>query len=109
MKIRYNLETLDEGDKEGIQYITGLTHPEILDLLGNNIIQLSLFSKDIAEVEHEGERYVLSVNAALQEQELSYLKTIRGIVDDEISEVKASWEKRRRMNIENIEKTQQRA
>ena len=104
MKIRYNLETLDEGDKEGIQYITGLTHPEILDLLGNNIIQLSLFSKDIAEVEHEGERYVLSVNAALQEQELSYLKTIRGIVDDEISEVKASWEKRRRMNIENIEK-----
>lgn len=104
MKIRYNLETLGEADKDGIQYITGLTHPEILDLLGNNILQLSLFSKDIAEVEHEGERYVLSVNATLQEKELSYLKTVRGIVDDEISEVKASWEKRRRMNIENAEK-----
>ena len=104
MKIRYNLETLDQADKEGIQYITGLTHPEILDLLGNNILQLNLFSKDIAEVEHEGERYVLSVNAALQEKELSYLKTLRGIVDEEISEVKASWEKRRRVNIENTEK-----
>jgi transposase len=104
MKIRYNLETLDGADKDGIQYITGLTHPEIIDLLGNNILQLNLFSKDIAEVEHEGERYVLSVNAALQEKELSYLKTLRGIVDDEISDVKASWEKRRRMNIENAEK-----
>ena len=104
MKIRYNLETLDEADKEGIQYITGLTHPEILDLLDKNIIQLSLFSKDIAEVEHEGERYVLSVNAALQEQELNYLKTIRSVVDNEISEVKLSWEKRRDMNIKNVEK-----
>ncbi|MDY6800796.1 MAG: IS1634 family transposase [Bacteroidota bacterium] len=104
MKIRYNLEGLDEADKQGVHYITGLTNQEIKNLLDNDIIQLKLFSNELAEVEYEGERYVLSVNAALQEQELAYLKTIRGIADDEISEVKASWEKRHRQNTENIQK-----
>ena len=106
MKIRYNLEGLDEADKKGIHYITGLTSQEIRKLLDNGIIQLRLFSNDLAEVEYEGERYVLSVNAELQEKELAYLKTVRGIVDDEITGVKASWEKRRMQNIENAKKLQ---
>ena len=104
MKIRYNLKEMEDADREGIHYITGLTHSEIENLLENNIIQLKLFSKDLAEIEHEGERYILSVNADLQEKDLTYLKTVRGIVDDEITEVKASWEKRHRKNIENAEK-----
>lgn len=106
MKIRYNLEDLDEADRKGIHYITGLTQQEIEDLLKKDVIQLKLFSNDLAEVEYEGERYVLSVNAELQEEGLAYLKTIRGIVDDEISEIKASWEKRQRQNIENSKKIQ---
>jgi len=104
MKIRYNLQEMDEADREGVHYITGLTHQEIEELLENDIIQLNMFSKDLAEIAYEGERYILSVNAALQEQELLYLKTLRGIVDDETSEVKASWERRCRKNGENIEK-----
>ncbi|MCA1760647.1 MAG: IS1634 family transposase, partial [Bacteroidales bacterium] len=104
MKIRYNLEGLDEAGKQGVHYITGLTNQEIRNLLDNDIIQLRLFSNELAEVEYQGERYVLSVNAALQEQELTYLKTMRGIADDEIAEVKASWEKRHRKNTENIQK-----
>ncbi len=104
MKIRYNLEGLDEADRQEVHYITGLTNCEIRNLLDNDIIQLKLFSNELAEVEYEGERYVLFVNAALQEQELTYLKTMRGIADDEISEVKASWEKRHRQNTENIQK-----
>jgi len=104
MKIRYNLEELDEAGKQGVRYITGLTNQEIKSLLDDNIIQLKLFSNDLAEVEYQGERYVLSVNGALQEQELTYLKTMRGIADDEIAEVKASWEKRHRQNTENIRK-----
>lgn len=106
MKIRYNLEELNEADKKGINYITGLTIKEIENLLDNNVIQLKLFSNNLADVEYEGERYVLSVNADLQEKELAYLKTIRAIVDDEISEVKASWEKRYNQNIENAKKLQ---
>lgn len=106
MKIRYNLEEMNEADRKGIHYITGLTGQEIESLLNKGVIQLKLFSNDLAEVEYEGERYVLSVNADLQEKGLAYLKTIRGIVDDEMSEVKASWEKRRRQNTENIRKLQ---
>ena len=104
MKIRYNLQEMEEADREGIDYITGLTHSEIENLLENNIIQLNLFSKDLAEVEYNGERYILSVNAELQKKDLAYLKTVRGIVDDEIADIKASWEKRHKKNIENAEK-----
>jgi transposase len=104
MKIRYNLEELNEADRKGIHYITGLTVQEIDNLLDQNVIQLKLFSNDLAEVEYQGERYVLSVNKELQENGLTYLKIIRGFVDDEISEAKASWEKRRRQNMENVEK-----
>ena len=106
MKIRYNLEGLKDADSNGIHYITGLTNQEIESLIDQDVIQLKLFSNDLAEIEHKGERYVLSVNAALQEEGLAYLKNIRAIVDDEISEVKASWEKRRRQNMENIKKLQ---
>lgn len=106
MKIRYNLEELNEADRKGIHYITGLTGQEIESLLSNGVIQLKLFSNNLAEVEYEGERFVLSVNAELQEKGLTYLKTIRGIIDEEMSEVKASWEKRRRQNIENAIKLQ---
>lgn len=106
MKIRYNLEEVKNAEKEGVNYITGLTHQEIKSLMEENIIQLKLFSNEIAEVEHEGVRYVLSVNAGLEERELEYLKTVRAIVDEEISEVKAAWEKRHRKNIENAKKLQ---
>ncbi len=101
MKIRYNLEQLDEAKKEGIDYITGLTHSEIRSLIDQKIIQLSLFTKELAEVEHEGQRYILSVNEILKEQELEYLKNIRAIADDEVSDIKASWEKRKIKNEDN--------
>jgi len=104
MKIRYNLKEVEEAEKQGINYITGLTHSEIKSLMENNIIQLKLFSNELAEVEHEGVRYILSINADLQKKEMEYLKTIRAFVDDEVSEVKAAWEKRRNQNIENKEK-----
>lgn len=104
MKIRYNLEAMDQADREGIHYITGLEHAEITQLIENGILQLDMFSKDIAEVEYQGDRYVLSVNADLQRRELDYLKAARAWVDDEIAIVRASWEERRKNNIENIEK-----
>jgi len=104
MKIRYNLEGLSGAEKEGIQYITGLTHREIESLIENGIIQLKLFSNDLADIEYDGDRYILSVNADLQEKELTYLKTVTGIVNDEIAEVKASWENRHAQNIGNAKK-----
>jgi transposase len=46
----------------------------------------------------------LSVNPDLQEKDLHYLKTARSICEEEIAEIKASWEKRHNKNIENINK-----
>jgi transposase len=104
MKIRYNLEAMDQADREGINYITGLEHAEIAQLIENGILQLDMFSKDIAEIEHQGERYVLSVNADLQSRGLDFLKASRACVDDEIAAVQASWEERHSKNVDNIEK-----
>ena len=104
MKIRYNLDELKEAEKEGIQYITGLTHLEIDDLLQRNVIQLSLFGKDLAEIEHEGIRYVLSLNPELRDEETVYLKKLKSRVDIELLEIRSSWEKRRLKNLENIVK-----
>ncbi|HDO27950.1 MAG TPA: IS1634 family transposase [Bacteroidetes bacterium] len=104
MKIRYNLQEMDEADREGVHYITGLTHLEIESLLKTDIIQLSLFSKDLAEIEHEGTRYILSVNPDLQGKDLDYLKSVHAIVEEEIMGVKASWENRRNKNIENVKR-----
>lgn len=52
--------------------IIGFTNQEIRSLLDENIIQLKLFSNELAEVEYQGERYMLSVNAELHEQEWSF-------------------------------------
>ena len=104
MKIRYNLEEMSEMEKKGVNYITGLTHVEIEELVKDDIIQLNLFSKDLVEIEHEETRYILSVNPILQEKDLNYLKTIHAIVEEEIMEIKASWEKRNNKNIANAER-----
>jgi transposase len=101
MKIRYNLDQMDEAQKQGVDYITGLTHAEIESLLENKILQLKLFSKEIAEVEHDGQRYILSINETLQRQELDYIKTKHSIVEEELTEVKAAWEKRKAKNDTN--------
>ena len=103
MKIRYNLGTMNEADKEGVHYITGLTHAEIRDLLKKDVLQLNLFSKDIAEVEHEGRKIYTFSKSSTSGKRTELFKTIRALVDDEISDVKAAWENVVK-NIENAEK-----
>ena len=55
-----------DGDKElPVDYITALRHGETADLIDDvdHPVQLGLFDKDnLAEVEHEGKRYVLCFN-----------------------------------------------
>ena len=60
MRIRMNLEDMGEEQRQGIYYISALTKPEILALVENDTIQLSLFAKDLVEVESQGVRYVLT-------------------------------------------------
>jgi len=104
MKIRYNLDQLEEAEREGIQYITGLEHSEIETLIKNDIIQLSLFSKDLAEINHDGQRYILSINPDLQIRELYFLRNRKSELEKLIGEIQSSWKKRHTINLANIEK-----
>lgn len=66
MRIRFNLEQMKDEEKEGITYISGLTLSEIRSLEKKEVLQLSLFDKDLVEIEHDGKRLVLCTNPILQ-------------------------------------------
>jgi len=104
MKVKYNLDGLKEAEKEGVDYITGLTHMEIDELVRSNVIQLSLFGKELAEIEHGGIRYILSVNPELRDEETAYLNNLRSRVEKGLSAIQSSWEKRHLKNLENMAK-----
>ena len=104
MKVKYNLDGLKEAEKEGVDYITGLTHTEIDELVRSNVIQLSLFGKELAEIEHGGIRYILSVNPELRDEETAYLNNLKSRVEIGLSAINSSWEKRHLKNLENLAK-----
>ncbi len=43
MRIRLNIEELDEEEKQGVYYISALSNSEIIALLKDEIIQLIFF------------------------------------------------------------------
>ena len=51
MRIRLNLEELNDDDKDKISYISALSNSEIRRLINDNIIQLELFSKELVEIQ----------------------------------------------------------
>lgn len=104
MKIRYNLEQMTDQDKEGIDYITGLERAEVDQLIKNKVIQLSLFSKELAEVIHPEGRYILSENPQLKEKGQKFLNDMHLISDLELLQIKESWQKRRDQNPDNIQR-----
>lgn len=104
MKIKYNLDSMEDDEKTGIDYITGLERSEIEQLINDDVIQLSLFRKELAEIIHPQGRYVLSVNPKLAERDQKFLLNKQIDSDLELSEIKQSWEKRKNQNLENIQK-----
>ena len=106
MHIEYNLEKNPDLAEKEIQFITGLTHAQIQTLIKNNVLQLSLFSTDLAEVTVDGKRYLLSVNPDLQWKEQAFLDYSRERCDALVEDVRASWAKRCAKNEENSQKKQ---
>lgn len=104
MHIMYHIENEEILSKENIGFITGLTRCQIESLMEQGHIQLSLFSKDLAEVEFDEKRYVLSVNPDLEQKELQWLDFHKEMCDSRIEDIKASWLKRNLLNAENIKK-----
>ena len=102
--ITCHLENDPELADEDIHFITGLTHAQIQTLIADGTLQLSLFSSELAEVVHEGKRYILSVNPDLEWNERSFLDSRRQRCDALIENVRKAWTKRCAQNEENIQK-----
>jgi len=107
MQIMYNLENDADLSDEQIDFITGLTHTQIDELIAAGHIQLNLFDHELAEVTVEGMRYILSVNPELEAQELLYLTNKRRRTDTLLEDIRKSYEKRRDKNEENRLKQQE--
>lgn len=101
MRIRYNLDKFDETEKDGIGYITALSIEEIRSLIKEEIIQLSLFSKDLAEIENEGERYVLCTNPELEIEQSQTRFELKSKFEDLLEDIMLSYENRLRKNLNN--------
>ena len=104
MRIRYNLEQMNEHEKEGLGYITALSIDEIRCLLNEDVIQLSLFGKELAEIENSGERYILCNNPELEREKSEKRASLRTRFEDELNEIQLSYKKRQFKNIENVKK-----
>ena len=60
---------IEEIKEEGFHYITAITKPQIEKLLSEKVLQMSLFDKELAEVETDEElRYVLRRNPIRAEE-----------------------------------------
>jgi transposase len=106
MQIMYHLEN-DENLKESdINFITGLTRTGIDNLLKKDIIQLNLFSKELAEVTEGNKRYILSVNPELEASGKLYHKHQKDHTDELLKLINTSWKNRKFKNMENELKIQ---
>ena len=101
MQIMYHMEEDEDIKDSGIGFITGLTRKGIEEMMGRGVIQLSMFSKELAEVTDSDKRYILSVNPDLEASEHLYLKHKKEQVDSLLERISTSWKNRRYKNMEN--------
>lgn len=101
MKIRYNLEQIDENEKQGIQFITALSIDEIRCLINQDSIQISLFSKDLVEIEDQDLRYVLCTNPDLEKEQSETRFALKAKFEDNLHEILLSYNNRKQKNENN--------
>jgi len=104
MRIRLNLEELDDDQKQGVSYISALSSSEIRALIKDGVIQLELFSKELVEVKDGGTRYILCNNPILEQEKNNIRESLKKCFDEDIIELKQAWDKRRKKNTDNQEK-----
>ena len=101
MRIRYNLEQMETEESLGIKYITALSIEEIRCLIREDIIQLSLFSKDLVEIENDGVRYVLCTNPDLEREHSQIRAGLKLKFEEKLHEIKLSYDARQHKNNQN--------
>ena len=104
MRIRLNLEELNDDDKDKISYISALSNSEIRRLINDNIIQLELFSKELVEIQDGNIRYILCTNLVLEKEKNTTRDSLKNRFEQGIMEIKKSWDKRNEQNINNQKK-----
>ena len=109
MRIRYNLEQMNEEEKAGIGYITAMNIEEIRCLIKQEVLQLNMFSKDLAEIEDKeaGERYVLCNNPKLEKEHAYKRDSLRNKFEEELNLIQLSYQNRQNKNKTNKEKLAQ--
>jgi len=98
MRIRYNLEQMNAEDRQGVEYITALSIEEIRCLINEDAIQLDLFSKDLAEIEGDGVRYVLCNNPELEKEHSQTRTSLKTKFEEALHEIKLSYDIRQHNN-----------
>lgn len=101
MRIRYNLEQMSEQERQGVEYITALSIEEIRSLIKEETLQLSFFSKDLAEVEQEGVRYVLCTNPELEKEHSQTRSELKVKFEELLHDIKLSYNNRQQKNQAN--------
>jgi transposase len=101
MRIRYNLAQMDEQESKGIEYITALSLEEIRCLLNEGDLQLNLFSKELAEVEVDGVRYILCNNPDLEQEHSDTRASLKAKFEDTLYDIKLSYDARQQKNNNN--------
>jgi len=101
MRIRYNLEQMEAEESLGIKYITALCIEEIRCLIKEDILQLSLFSKDLAEIENDGVRYVLCSNPDLEKDHSQIRAELKSKFEENLHEIKLAYDTRQHKNNQN--------
>jgi len=104
MRIRLNLEELSEEERQNIFYISALSNSEIRALINDKVIQLELFSNQLVEIEEASTRYILCNNPKLEKEKNRTRDNLKSRFEKEINAIKKSWEKRRKQNLDNLEK-----
>jgi len=104
MRIRLNMEDIDEKDKNSISYISALSSSEIRALINNNTIQLELFANELVEIKKDNTRYVLCSNPILEKEKGTTRDSLKNRFEKGLIEIKQSWDKRREQNIINQKK-----
>lgn len=93
MRIRLNLENMEEEKKQWIKYITWLTTSEIRSLANDEVIQFTLFDKKLVEVEHDNKRYILCENPELAKEKWELRAILKTKFDLEIANIQERYRK----------------
>lgn len=101
MRIRLNLEEMNDDEKQGISYISALSNSEVRALLKEGTIQLSLFSKELVEIEDKGVRYIMSNNPILEQEKGAVRESLKQRYEQGVLLLKQTWQKRKDKNTNN--------